>query len=111
MDLVALHDKLLVASRRQQAKGQKIVSCPVIDGECCPLQAVALEQAGSFGLMAYPWESAPCLMLGISREQAWNFLCGFDGKISGAYQMSGKDGVPSQPEFFTLGTLVRAELL
>ena len=110
-DVVALHDRLLDACRKQQAKGQVIASCPVLDGECCPLQAVALEEAGSFGLMAYPWEAGPCKMLGISREQAWNFLCGFDGKEPGAYQMSGRDGVPSDLQFYTLGVLMREELL
>lgn len=110
-EYIRVHERILRACRAYQATGGKITSSPLFDGEACPMQAVCMERAGGFGLMWYPWDVGPAHELGISREQVWNFICGFDGKSAGSYHMSGKDGVPSVPELYDLGAFMRTELL
>ena len=110
-DYIRVHERILRACRAYQATGGKITSSPLFDGEACPMQAVCMEKAGGFGLMWYPWDVGPAHELGISREQVWNFICGFDGLEPGAYQLSGKDGSASEPPYFHLGATLRDELL
>lgn len=110
-DFIVLHERISRACQKYVAGGGKIASSPVVDGEACPMQAVAMEGPGAFGMMWFPWDVGPAQVLGISREWVWNFICGFDGKPAGLYHMSGKDGVPSVPELYDLGALMRSELI
>jgi hypothetical protein len=110
--ILEVHDTLLSAARKLQAEGSKIVRQPVLDGECCPVQALALARHGSFGLMGYPWDRLPALELGITRDQLWNVIAGFDDRPPGSYTgTGGKEDGPSHPDFYQLGQLLAAELL
>jgi hypothetical protein len=111
-----LKARILRACRVMEAKGHKVVATPAgIDGEFCPMQAVCMEKVGGWGLMWYPWDEGPMKELGISREEVWNFIEGFDGKKPGTYKGSGIaaliSGMPTHPVLYHLGQELRLELL
>ncbi len=90
------------------ARGESVVARPCgIEGEVCPMQAVCMEKVGGWGLMWYPWDEGPIHELGITRQQVWNFISGFDGVELGQYKAS---STTEDLDFCEMGKSVRAEL-